>query len=370
MTWGAVASAAATVGGAVIGSKASGKAADAQANAAAASLAEQQRQFDLLRGDQQPYRDAGSAAISDLLGMRSESPRLDPKSVMSDPGYQFGLTQGRNALEGSAAAGGGLYSGAALKALTQYGNDYGTTKYNDAWNRQQNEFGNRWNRLAGLAGVGQTSVQNTGQAGQNFSNQYGNITMGNANNQGANSINQGNIWGNALNSLGSQFGRMTTGGGGITPTFNYDQGSDGAGGYYGHEGRGYADGGPVRSEPVVGTRAPQKQGGGGGGLSREAILAALNTVPVQPAASGVGALPANPVTNPGAILKDREKKATGYSKGGKVKGPGGPRDDKIIARLSNGEHVMDAESVNAIGGGDNELGQAKLNALRQLVKGC
>lgn len=37
--------------------------------------------------------------------------------------------------------------------------------------------------------------------------------------------------------------------------------------------------------------------------------------------SGIGALPANPVTNPRAILDDREKKA-GMAKGGLVRGAG------------------------------------------------
>jgi filamentous hemagglutinin len=83
---------------------------------------------------------------------------------MAEPGYQFGLTQGRDILEGSAAARGGLYSGRALRELTQYGNDYATTRYGDAWNREQANFGNRWGRLAGLAGVGQSATQQVSAA--------------------------------------------------------------------------------------------------------------------------------------------------------------------------------------------------------------
>ena len=36
-------------------------------------------------------------------------------------------------------------------------------------------------------------------------------------------------------------------------------------------------------------------------------------------------------------------------KGGKVKGPGGPTDDKISAKLSNGEYVLPADTVKAVG---------------------
>ena len=53
-----------------------------------------------------------------------------------------------------------------------------------------------------------------------------------------------------------------------------------------------------------------------------------------------------------------------FADGGYVRGPGGPREDKIAARLSNGEYVMKAAAVNRIGvdnldrmnsGGDGDL---------------
>jgi hypothetical protein len=48
-------------------------------------------------------------------------------SLTTEPGYQFGLNQGMNALQSSQAAKGGLYSGAALKAANQYAQDYAGT---------------------------------------------------------------------------------------------------------------------------------------------------------------------------------------------------------------------------------------------------
>lgn len=44
-------------------------------------------------------------------------------------------------------------------------------------------------------------------------------------------------------------------------------------------------------------------------------------------------------------------------KGGAVRGPGGPRDDKIPAMLSNGEYVLPADTVRAVG-------KQRLDALR------
>jgi hypothetical protein len=196
----------AIVGG-LIGSRSARSAARGQEAAARYATDEQRRQFDLTREDWRPYRETGYQALADLAGLRNYDPTPDAASVMQEPGYQFGLQQGRNALEGSAAAGGGLYSGQALKELMQFGTDYGTTKFNDAFNRREASFGNRWNRLAGLAGIGQAANQQTTAAGQNYANNVGSIAMGNANAQGAARMAQGNIWGSTFNQLASIAGR-------------------------------------------------------------------------------------------------------------------------------------------------------------------
>ena len=44
--------------------------------------------------------------------------------------------------------------------------------------------------------------------------------------------------------------------------------------------------------------------------------------------------------------------ASGYADGGAVRGPGGPRDDRVLIRASAGEHVFDAGDVAAMGGQD------------------
>lgn len=284
---------------------------------------------------------------------------------MSQPGYQFGLNQGINSAQGSQAAQGGLYSGAALKALTQYGNDYATTKYQDAFNNAQSSFGNRWNRLAGLAGIGQTATQQGVASGQNYANQTGALMTNNANAQGAAGIAQGNVFGNLANQAGSAaknyWGSPSSGNFQATPGV----GGNGAGG----SPDGYwADGGPVRMEPKIGTKGPVRTGGGGG-LSRGAVLAILDAQPATQPKDGIAALTGSPVTNPKAILVEQEKKAGTYKKGGPVRGKGGPRSDSIHAMLSNGEHVIRASAVNALGGGSNAAGQKKLSAMQQLLDG-
>jgi len=82
------------------------------------------------------------------------------------PGYQFRLGEGTKALNTSWAANGMRESGAAEKALLRYGQDYAS-----------NEFNNEWNRLAGLAGVGQAVNNSNNALATNYANQTGANTM-------------------------------------------------------------------------------------------------------------------------------------------------------------------------------------------------
>lgn len=58
-----------------------------------------------------------------------------------------------------------------------------------------------------------------------------------------------------------------------------------------------------------------------------------------------------------------ELRWVGFAKGGPVRGPGGPKGDKIPARLSDGEHVWTAREVRALGGHRNveKMRKAALN---------
>ena len=375
MPWGVAAAAV----GAGIGAVSSNSASKKQQSGANAALGEQQREYDTTRNDNQTALDARNnslAMMQNKAGQYSSSPTA--ASVMAEPGYQFGMDQGRNSLEGSASAGGGLYSGATMKALQQYGNDYGTTKFDDAFNRQQTSQDADFNRYASIGGLGQVGTSQIGQAGQNMANNNSAIDMANGRAQAGFGVANGNMWGSAFNQAGSA---LANGGGGYGRNsgnggwFSGQMGTVGAkmdGSYnqdYGNEGvQHHADGGPVRQEPVIGSKSPVRTGGGGG-LSPNAILAAMAAKNAPVSQDGIGALPANYLMNPKAVLDAQMQQAGAYKMGGAVHGPGGPRTDSIPARLSNGEHVMDAASVNALGGGSNEAGQQKLNKLRAMIKG-
>jgi hypothetical protein len=86
----------------------------------------------------------------------------------ADPGYGFRMSEGMKALERSAAARGGLMSGGTGKALQRFGQEMGSQEYQNAFNRYQAERSARLNPLQSLAGVGQTSTNALGVAGQNY----------------------------------------------------------------------------------------------------------------------------------------------------------------------------------------------------------
>ena len=127
---------------------------------------------------------------------------IDPTK---DPGYQFGLQQGQTALDRRIAAMGGRVSGAALKASTRYNQDYATTGYAAAYNRQNSARSERLNRLQALAGIGQTAAATSGQAGSNTSNAITNMLTSQGDATGASKIAQSNIWGNAFNQVAAAY---------------------------------------------------------------------------------------------------------------------------------------------------------------------
>jgi hypothetical protein len=250
----------AVVGGSVVGGIIQGNAAKDAANAqVGAANSANQIQLDMYnqnRNDQAPYRQAGFDALNTLLGRdsnyqkrsdlqgqlkfaQSESDRhqglingtpanglgsgrlgeyqdafgknqasiadyqkqidaLGPEKtytpqevgqrlVEQDPSYQFRMDQGMKGVESSAAARGMLNSGRNMKELSRYGQEFAS-----------NEYGNAYNRLASMAGLGQTATAQTGQYGMNYANQagqnFGNI--GNA--QAAGQIGQANAINGAI----------------------------------------------------------------------------------------------------------------------------------------------------------------------------
>ena len=207
MTWGYVAVAAATVVGSAVSANAAKQAAKSQGHAADVANQTQRDQYNQTREDQAPWRNAGGWAIGQLQnGMGpggALSHQFGMEDYQADPGFAFRLQQGEQALGRSAAARGGALGGGTLKALTRYNSDQASQEYNNAFNRFNSNQANQYNRLASMAGMGQTSANMTGQFGMNAANNIAANQIGVGNANAASGMAQAQGWGNAINGLGS-----------------------------------------------------------------------------------------------------------------------------------------------------------------------
>lgn len=165
------------------------------------------------------------------------------KDLASEPGYQFGLNQGTQGIERGQAARGNFLSGAAMKELTRFNEDYAGTKFGDAFNRaynthntnftgRLNEYNtnqatnlneyntnlnrrqNEWNTnlgayndnrnrifnfLNGVSTLGQNSAAQTGAGAMQVANNVSNNALSAGNAQAAASIASGNALQSGLN---------------------------------------------------------------------------------------------------------------------------------------------------------------------------
>ena len=248
------------VAGAVVGSSlinsmgasdAASTAAEASGRASDASIAEQRRQYDLNRTDQAPYLAAGTGAVNRLgagVAAGGEFGAATPFDFRydqnADPGTAFRLSEGVKALDRSAASRGGLLSGATLRGVQRYGQDLGSQEYNNAFNRYVTGFnantGERnqlYNRLAGVAGTGQTAANQIGAQGANMAGNIGNAYMSSAANTGNAAMAAAGIrnsaYGGAANVLGRMYGRNPYGvGQQLSNQYGYDNVYGAGGGGY------------------------------------------------------------------------------------------------------------------------------------------
>jgi hypothetical protein len=92
----------------------------------------------------------------------------------SEPGYEFGRSQGELALQRGASAAGMRFSPATQKALLRFNQDYAGTKYDAAFNRDAATKDRTFNYLAGISGVGQNQANQIGANTMNAAGQSAN----------------------------------------------------------------------------------------------------------------------------------------------------------------------------------------------------
>lgn len=216
--------AAAAVGGALIGSNAAKSAARTSAAASDRASDVQREMFERNVELNAPFREAGVNALNKLVPL-TDYKDFGMDQFQADPGYGFRMSEGMKALEGSAAARGGLLSGNTLRGIQRYGQDMASQEYQNAFNRYGIERERRLAPLQSLAGVGQTTSQQLGEAGTGFANTMGNIGMNQANVAGNARMSRASTYGNTLNQLAYLGGRYSGGSGG----YNYQPFGGGSG---------------------------------------------------------------------------------------------------------------------------------------------
>ena len=193
--------------GGLFGMNAADDAADAQVNATRMATEESRRQYNQSRTDMAPWREAGVNALSQLQTLMSPEGGLmnpyAPENLQSDPGYQFGMAEGEKAINRNMKARGMYNSGAALKAINRFGQDYAGTKYNEAFNRDQVSKNAIYNMLAGQSGMGQSTASQVASMGMQNANQIGNYMLQGGNARAAGIVGGANSMIGALDDISS-----------------------------------------------------------------------------------------------------------------------------------------------------------------------
>lgn len=217
MSWVAVAVAGAAVVGAVSQNSAANKAAKAQKGAANAAIAHTEQNYDRTKSDLQPYITLGGNAVGTLNALNSG----DASAFHADPGYQFAFDQGLQGLDRSAAARGSLYSGGHSADLIRYGQGMADQQY-----------GQFYSRLMGLAGLGQNAASNLGSVGNGAAASIGGYLQNSGNAQANAAMQQGQNWSNLAGDLGSAFAMYQ--GAHPSTSSSYSLGGNGASTYQGY----------------------------------------------------------------------------------------------------------------------------------------
>lgn len=185
-----------------------------QKQQSANALGQQQQTTNQITGELSPFLNTGQNATASLNSLLSPGGSLTQgygsftaptaQQAAQQPGYQFQLQQGLNALQNSAAARGGLLSTGTAKNLEDYAQGDAASNYNNVYNQALQTYGTNYNtfannqnnlysRLYGASGQGLSAGQSLGGLQQAGAQGQSNIYQ-----------NSGQQVGNNLNLLGQE----------------------------------------------------------------------------------------------------------------------------------------------------------------------
>jgi len=207
MTWVAVA----VGGGAVLSYAGSQNQADAARDAANTQLqgtleaSRQQREmFDILNKQQEPYREAGYGALSKINTMLPQFTRtFTPADLTANlaPNYEFMKQQGLGATAQNANV---ASPGSNVDlAKTMFAENYAKSGYQDALTNFRNQQTDIFNRLSGIAGIGQTAQGQAQALGSSTGTNLANLATGGANAIAGGQIGAANAQAGGLQNLGN-----------------------------------------------------------------------------------------------------------------------------------------------------------------------
>jgi hypothetical protein len=199
-------------GASIVGGYMAGQGAKAGAQTQADAMREsarlQKEMFDVQNEQQKPYREAGYSALGDISGMKPYlTKQFGPEDFQAgiDPSYNFRLQQGNIATTNLANQSGGLIGGNALQGLTNYGQNAASQEFGNVFNRFQTQRSNIYNNLASIAGLGQTSLGQTGQLSSNTAANVGSAISGAGSAIGGGQIAASNAYGGGLQGAGNAY---------------------------------------------------------------------------------------------------------------------------------------------------------------------
>lgn len=190
----------ASIGGALISSKASRKAADASLQAARENNALQAQIFGQNQANAQPYLQRGNEAATQLQALLNlsgdqQAARSAFDQFLGSTNYQFQFDQGQRAITGNRASAGLLDSGSTGKALVGYGQQMG-----------RNALEGYLNRLFDISGQGSNAVSALAGVGQNYANAVSANNNSAADARGNAALASGSAWNNAFGQIGQLAG--------------------------------------------------------------------------------------------------------------------------------------------------------------------
>ena len=191
------------------------RAAGAQVDAANLAIEAQRRARDEDIARLQPRLTAGNNALAQMQSGAFAQPaafRFGKGDLVLDPGYEYRLAESEKALNRIKSREGNIFSGGALTAATRNAQNMASQEFGNAYNRALTDYNadvarsnTGYNRLAGLADIGQTAGTQIGAAGQNYATNFGNLTGQAGQAAGAGYLGAGNTFNNLFGALNNQY---------------------------------------------------------------------------------------------------------------------------------------------------------------------